>query len=133
MHSYIHCFSVMSKLSLIDTHFEPDNSRMNMRNFVSCAAGFGIREVFCAACPPHHYSPDKSIECLKCVKGFHQPVAGSEKCVRCRNIFASGCYMVGTYNYIALGIPTEYPPLNNYVLTKIFILMHLIIKNIIFN
>ncbi|XP_022182330.1 uncharacterized protein LOC111042121 isoform X2 [Myzus persicae] len=84
---------IMSKLSLIDTHFEPDNSRMNMRNFVSCAAGFGIREVFCAACPPHHYSPDKSIECLKCVKGFHQPVAGSEKCVRCRNIFASGCYM----------------------------------------
>ncbi|XP_022182320.1 uncharacterized protein LOC111042121 isoform X1 [Myzus persicae] len=91
--SYKHYVVVMSKLSLIDTHFEPDNSRMNMRNFVSCAAGFGIREVFCAACPPHHYSPDKSIECLKCVKGFHQPVAGSEKCVRCRNIFASGCYM----------------------------------------
>lgn len=98
MHSYIFhifcLFLVTSKLSLIDTHFEPDYSRMSMKKFVSCAPGFGIREVFCAACPPHHYSPDKSIECLKCAKGFHQPIAGSEKCVKCRNIFSSGCYMV---------------------------------------
>ncbi|CAH1736627.1 unnamed protein product [Aphis gossypii] len=84
---------ITSKLSLIDTHFEPDYSRMSIKKFVSCAPGFGIREVFCAACPPHHYSPDKSIECLKCAKGFHQPIAGSEKCVKCRNIFSSGCYM----------------------------------------
>ncbi|KAE9539672.1 hypothetical protein AGLY_004924, partial [Aphis glycines] len=69
---------IISKLSLIDTNFGPDSSRMNLKKFVSCTPGFGIREVFCAACPPHHYSPDKSIECLKCVKGFHQPVAGSE-------------------------------------------------------
>jgi len=100
----------MSKLSLIDTHFEPDYSRMNIKKFVFCGPGFGIREVFCAACPPHHYSPDKSIECLKCAKGFHQPVAGSEKCVKCRHIFANGCYMVILYC-------TRYPPLNNNVLT----------------
>lgn len=99
-HIGIFCFSVMSKLSLIDTHFEPDYSRMNIKKIVFCAPGFGIREVFCAACPPHHYSPDKSIECLKCKKGFHQPVAGSEKCVKCRTIFANGCYMVGTNNII---------------------------------
>ncbi|CAI6363057.1 unnamed protein product [Macrosiphum euphorbiae] len=84
---------IMSKLSLIDTQFEPDYSQMNIKQIVFCAPGFGIREVFCAACPPHHYSPDKSIECLKCPKGFHQPVAGSEKCVKCRNIFSNGCYM----------------------------------------
>ncbi|CAH1736626.1 unnamed protein product [Aphis gossypii] len=90
---YKHYVLVTSKLSLIDTHFEPDYSRMSIKKFVSCAPGFGIREVFCAACPPHHYSPDKSIECLKCAKGFHQPIAGSEKCVKCRNIFSSGCYM----------------------------------------
>lgn len=94
---HIFCFFlVISKLSLIDTNFEPDSSRMNLKKFVSCTPGFGIREVFCAACPPHHYSPDKSIECLKCVKGFHQPVAGSEKCIKCRNIFSSGCYVVST-------------------------------------
>ncbi|CAH1736758.1 unnamed protein product [Aphis gossypii] len=91
--SYKHYVVVISKLSLIDTNFEPDSSRMNLKKFVSCTPGFGIREVFCAACPPHHYSPDKSIECLKCVKGFHQPVAGSEKCIKCRNIFSSGCYV----------------------------------------
>ncbi|XP_025190793.1 uncharacterized protein LOC112591252 [Melanaphis sacchari] len=84
---------IMSKFSLIDTNFEPDHSRMHLKNFVSCTPGFGILEVFCAACPPHHYSPDKSIQCLKCAKGFHQPIAGSEKCVKCRNIFSSGCYM----------------------------------------
>ncbi|XP_026818813.1 uncharacterized protein LOC113557470 [Rhopalosiphum maidis] len=82
---------IMSKLSLIETNFEPD--RMSTKNFVSCSSGFGIREVFCAACPPHHYSPDKSIECFKCAKGFRQPVAGSDKCVKCTNIFSSGCYM----------------------------------------
>ncbi|KAF0743182.1 Mitochondrial GTPase 1, partial [Aphis craccivora] len=68
---------------------------MNLKKFVSCTPGFGIREMFCAACPPHHYSTDKSITCLKCVKGFHQPVAGSEKCIKCHNIFSSGCFMEG--------------------------------------
>uniref|UniRef100_A0A2S2NBE5 Ig-like domain-containing protein n=1 Tax=Schizaphis graminum TaxID=13262 RepID=A0A2S2NBE5_SCHGA len=82
---------IMSKLSLIETNFAPDHTSTN--NFVSCSPGFGIREVFCAACPPQHYSPDKSIKCLKCAKGFHQPVAGSDKCVKCTNIFTTGCYM----------------------------------------
>jgi hypothetical protein len=84
----------MSKLSLIETNFSPDHISTN--NFISCSPGFGIREVFCAACPPQHYSPDKSIKCLKCAKGFHQPVAGSDKCVKCTNIFVSGCRMVST-------------------------------------
>ncbi|XP_026804415.1 uncharacterized protein LOC113547993 [Rhopalosiphum maidis] len=82
---------IMSKLSLIGTNFAPDH--ISTYNFISCSPGFGIREVFCAACPPQHYSPDKSIKCLKCAKGFHQPVAGSEKCVKCTNIFTSGCHM----------------------------------------
>lgn len=84
----------MSKLSLINTNFEPVYSLMKMTKFVSCPPGFGIREVFCGACPPHHYSPDKSTECLKCPKWFHQPVAGSENCVKCPNLFASGCFLV---------------------------------------
>ncbi|XP_060853047.1 uncharacterized protein LOC132930939 isoform X2 [Rhopalosiphum padi] len=88
---YKHYVIVMSKLSLIETNFSPDHISTN--NFISCSPGFGIREVFCAACPPQHYSPDKSIKCLKCAKGFHQPVAGSDKCVKCTNIFASGCHM----------------------------------------
>lgn len=84
----------MSKYSLTDMYFETDQDRMHVDNFISCSPGFGIREVFCSACPPHHYSPDKSADCLKCSQGFHQPVAGSEKCVKCPSLFASGCYMV---------------------------------------
>ena len=88
--------AVVSNYSLFDTRFESDHDRMNVKMFVSCAPGFGIREVFCSACPPHHYSPGKSADCLKCSPGFHQPVPGSENCVKCPNIFASGCYMVRT-------------------------------------
>ncbi|VVC30856.1 Immunoglobulin-like domain,Tyrosine-protein kinase ephrin type A/B receptor-like,Immunoglobulin-like [Cinara cedri] len=84
---------VLSKYSSIDTIFESDRVRTTVKTFVSCGPGFGIREVFCSACPPHHYSPDKSVDCLKCNKGFHQPVAGSVNCVKCPNRFASGCYV----------------------------------------
>jgi len=87
---------------------------MNM--FVSCGPGFGIREVFCGACPPHHYSPDGSVDCFRCSKGFHQPVAGSAKCVKCPSFFVPGCnmvgelrhfynnYNIGTSNYTILGL-----------------------------
>lgn len=91
-------------MSLIYTHFESDYGLIKIKKYVSCSPGFGIREVFCGACPPHHYSPDKLTECLKCRKGFHQPVAGSEKCVKCPNLFASGCYMVTSILYRLLNI-----------------------------
>lgn len=89
-------FVVMSNLSSSNMHFEPDNGLMKITKYVSCPAGFGIREVFCAACPPHYFSPDKTSDCQKCHKGFHQPVAGSENCVKCPSIFSSGCQMVST-------------------------------------
>ncbi|VVC27685.1 Tyrosine-protein kinase ephrin type A/B receptor-like [Cinara cedri] len=82
---------IVSKYSMIDAHFVPNRDRMNVTVFVSCAPGFGIHEVFCTACPPHHYSPDKSTDCLKCNAGFHQLVAGSAKCVKCPHLFANGC------------------------------------------
>jgi hypothetical protein len=39
--------AVVSKFSLIDTHFESDRGRTKVKTFVACAPGFGIREVFC--------------------------------------------------------------------------------------
>ncbi|XP_025407615.1 uncharacterized protein LOC112681585 [Sipha flava] len=91
---------IVSKFSLIDTHFESDRGRTKVKTFVACAPGFGIREVFCGACPPHHYSANVSADCLKCPKGFHQPVAGSNKCLKCPHPFASGCYMREVPSYI---------------------------------
>lgn len=88
---------VVSKFSLVDAHFEPDMrwvKAMGTKSTVSCGPGFGVREVFCAACPPHHYSPDRSTVCLKCDKGYHQPVAGSSKCVRRLNFLIQGRRMV---------------------------------------
>ncbi|VVC32942.1 Tyrosine-protein kinase ephrin type A/B receptor-like [Cinara cedri] len=87
---------IQSKYSLIDTYFKSDLTRKIVNKFVSCKPGFGIREVFCSACPPHHYSPDKSADCLKCSKGFYQPVAGSVKCVKCPNFLANGCNKINT-------------------------------------
>lgn len=87
----------MSKFSLVDAYFEPDLRRIKAtgtKSTVSCGPGFGVREVFCAACPPHHYSPDRSTVCLKCDKGYHQPVAGSSKCVRRLNLLIQGGRMV---------------------------------------
>lgn len=84
-------FAVINQLTYIYTHFEPDYVRTNVKTFTSCEPGFGIREIFCSACPLHHFSPNKSAECFKCPSGFHQPVAGSKKCVKCPNIFVAGC------------------------------------------
>lgn len=90
-------FTVISNLSSNNMQYEPDSGLIKLAKYVSCPAGFGIREVFCAACPPHHFSPNQMSECQKCYKGFHQPIAGSENCVKCPSIFASGCQMVKIY------------------------------------
>ncbi|XP_050528372.1 uncharacterized protein LOC126898420 isoform X2 [Daktulosphaira vitifoliae] len=82
---------LMTKLSTIRKNFEPNMDRLTVQNVVSCLGGFGLLGIVCVACPVHHYSPNMSAECIKCPKGYHQLTAGSEKCVKCPTIFASGC------------------------------------------
>lgn len=81
-------------MPLIRKHFVPDYGRMKINKYVSCSPGFGIREVFCGACPSHYYSSDRIADCLKCHKGFYQPIAGSENCVKCLSPFSRDCYMI---------------------------------------
>lgn len=116
---------VISKYSAIDTFFEPDIGGIRLEQFVACTPGFGIREIFCAACQVHYFSPDQSAECVACPTGFHQPIAGSDKCVKCPNVFASGCEVIVSTHTIITEYETRVHPSRNYCRRDKLIANHL--------